>query len=143
MGVTTASMAVETSPNSAPQQTATMSLAMMTTVRRGLARNVAVAVWWANSFVIASRPMSIANITPRNWPEVIMLVAIPASPAGVRAWAAWAIAWALSAPLIVLSGGYSVKWWLTPLVHNVAAVNSTTPVRNCHHVLVVRVFMIS
>ena len=87
--------------------------------------------------------MSIANRTPKNWPEVIMLVAIAATPAGVRAWAAWAMAWAFSAPFIVLSCGYSTKCWLTPLVHSASAVNTTTPVRNSHHVFVVRIFMIS
>jgi len=93
--------------------------------------------------VTASTPMSIANITPKNWPEVIKCVAIPASPAGVRAWAAPAMAWALAAPLIVLSGGSSVKWSLTAPVHSAAAVSSTTALRNTHHVLVVRIFMIS
>ena len=89
-------MTVETSQNSAPKQAAAVSLAMMTRARRGTVRNVAVAVWWANSFVISRTPRNIANRTPRNWPEVIMLAAIAATPAGVRAWAACARACALS-----------------------------------------------
>src|SRR5215470_16890455 len=98
-------MTVETSQNSAPKQAAAASLAVMTMARRGVARNVAVAVWWANSLVMTSTPMSMAKSTPRNWPEVIMFAAMATWPEFVRARAAWAMAWALAAPVSAPSGG--------------------------------------
>jgi hypothetical protein len=92
-GVTAAAMTVPTSQNSAPQQAAAASLAIMTVARRGTVTNVTAAVWFANSLVMTSTPRSRANRTPTRCPEVIMLAAIatasapvmyaPPSPAGV------------------------------------------------------------
>jgi len=90
--VATAAMTVPTSQNSAPQQAAAATLAMMTVARRGTVTNVTAAVWFANSLVTTSTPRSSANITPIRCPEVIMLAAIAAMPAGVRACATCATA---------------------------------------------------
>ncbi len=89
-GVATAAMTVPTSQNSAPQQAAAATLALMTVVRRGTVTNVTAAVWFANSLVTITTPRSSANRTPTRCPEVIMLAAIAATPAGERACAACA-----------------------------------------------------
>ena len=86
----TAAMTVPTSQNSAPQQAAAATLAQMTVVRRGTVTNVTAAVWFANSLVTTTTPRSNANRTPNSCPEVIMLAAIAATPAGERACAACA-----------------------------------------------------
>ncbi len=83
---------VAISQKSAPRHAAAISLAAMTRPRRGTVMNVAAAVCWENSSVATRMPTSIANKTLRTWPEVIMLAAIAATPAGVRARAAWASA---------------------------------------------------
>jgi hypothetical protein len=90
--VATAAMTVPTSQNSAPQQAAAATLAMMTVVRRGTVTNVTAAVWFANSLVTISTPRSSANMTPKSYTEVIMLAAIPATPAGERKCASCATA---------------------------------------------------
>ena len=89
-------MIVPASQNSAPQQAAAASLALMTVARRGTVTNVTAAVWFANSLVTISTPRSSANMTPMRCPEVIMLAEIAATPAGVRACAAAARACARS-----------------------------------------------
>ena len=61
---------VVATPNTTPIITAATSLFRITVVRLGVARKVAVAVWWWNSFVTIRMPMIITNISPRNWPEV-------------------------------------------------------------------------
>src|SRR5271156_1760313 len=81
-GVATAAREGATSQNSAPQQAAAATLAVMTVVRRGTVTNVTAAVWFANSLVTISTPRSNANRTPTRCPEVIMLAAIAATPAG-------------------------------------------------------------
>ena len=86
----TAASTVPTSQNSAPQQAPAATLAPMTVVRRGTVTNVTAAVWFANSLVTITTPRSSANMTPKSRPEVIMLAAIAATPAGERACAVWA-----------------------------------------------------
>ena len=45
-------------------------LASTTWVRFGVARNVAVAVWWWNSLVTISTPRIIMSSSPTYWPPV-------------------------------------------------------------------------
>src|ERR1700729_3867025 len=87
-GVATAARTVPTSQNSAPQQAAAATLAMMTVVRRGTVTNVTAAVWLANSLVTITTPRTSANRKPTRCPEVIRPAAIAATPAGEWACAA-------------------------------------------------------
>ncbi len=63
-------IAVVTAQKAAASIIAAASLAMITLVRCGVVRNVAVAVWWKNSFVTTIAPRITMKSSPKNWPDV-------------------------------------------------------------------------
>ncbi len=60
---------------------AATSLPNTTRRRRGVVRNVAVAVWYWNSLVMTRMPSNITRTSPKNWPDVKM------DPAALTSWA--------------------------------------------------------
>ena len=85
-----------------PNAAAVTSFAPITSSRRGVTRSVEVTVRAAYSLVTTCTPSSRVTSTSRPCPEVIMLAATAAAPAGVRSAAAWASA---SASFVRSDGG--------------------------------------